>query len=118
MKLNFNSSKSLGSLYEGMDVGEIWGYLYDGFYTVEDFKDTSSWELVDGVPTLQGYSPRPGDYKFKNLNDYQYSDSDENDINSGKSTLSEPGGHDRHRQHAAAPAVRHQISASVTPDST
>ena len=91
MKLNFNSSKSLGSLYEGMNVGEIWGYLYDGFYTVEDFKDTSSWELVDGVPTLQGYSPRPGDYKFKNLNDHQYSDSDENDINSGKNTLSEPG---------------------------
>lgn len=90
-KLNFNSSKSLDYLYEGKTVGEIWGYLYDGFYTIEDFVDTDSWTLRDGIPSLQGYSPRPGDYKFKNLVDGQYNDDDVNEINSGKNTYDEPG---------------------------
>lgn len=90
-KLNFNSEKSLSYLYEGKEVGEIWGYLYDGFYTIDDFVDTDSWALREGVPTLQGYSPRPGDYKFKNLVDGQYSEDDVNDINGGRDTYAEPG---------------------------
>lgn len=89
--LNFNEDKSLSYLYEGMTIGEIWGYVYDGFYTVDDFSDLSTWTLKDGVATLQGYSPRPGDYKFKNLRDGDYSSDDENDINSGKNTADNPG---------------------------
>lgn len=89
--LNFNEDKSLSYLYEGKKIGEIWGYLYDGFYTVDDFEDLSTWKLKDGVASLQGYDPRPGDYKFKNLRDGDYSESDVNSINSGKGTLDKPG---------------------------
>ena len=89
--LNFNEEKSLSYLYEGKNVGEIWGYVHDGFYTVDDFADLNTWQLKDGVTTLQGYSPRPGDYKFKNLNDGHYSEDDVNSINGGKNTLSKPG---------------------------
>src|SRR3712207_1380374 len=55
--------------YEGKDLGEIWGYEFDGFYDIDDFVDTSSWKLKDGVPSIDGYNPRPGDVKFKNLMD-------------------------------------------------
>lgn len=89
--LNFNQSKNLSYLYEGMTIGEIWGYEYDGFYTIDDFADTENWILKDGVASLNGYSPRPGDYKFKNLVDGQYGSDDVNDINSGNNTADEPG---------------------------
>lgn len=89
--LNFNKDKSLSYLYEGKKVGEIWGYEYDGFYTKDDFSDLSTWTLKDGVATLQGYSPRPGDYKFKNQRDGDYNDDDVNSINSGKNTVDKPG---------------------------
>ena len=92
--LNFNTTKNLDYLYEGKTVGEIWGYEYDGFYTVDDFVESTvggDWVLKDGVPSLSGYSPRPGDYKFKNLVDNQYGDNDVNNINSGQNTADEPG---------------------------
>ena len=90
-KLNFNEEKSLSYLYEGMKAGEIWGYKWDGFYTVDDFSDTATWKLKDGVTSITGVSPRPGDFKFKNLNDGQYGTDDTNAVNSGKSTADEPG---------------------------
>lgn len=89
--LNFNEEKSLSYLYKGKKVGEIWGYLYDGFYTVDDFTDLSTWTLKEGVASLQGSSPRPGDYKFKNLRDKDYSETDVNTINGGKNTVNNPG---------------------------
>lgn len=98
MKYNSNESKILSSslsngstfwnYYEGKELGEIWGYEYDGFYTVDDFVDTSSWKLKDGVARLDGYNPRPGDVKFKNLRDDERG---ENLITSGDNTLSNPG---------------------------
>ncbi|MDD7455617.1 MAG: TonB-dependent receptor [Bacteroidales bacterium] len=93
-KLNFNEEKSLSYLYVGKKVGEIWGYEYDGFYTVDDFSSLDTWTLKDGVVTVSGISPRPGDYKYKNLNDGQYGsdpDADVNDINSGKNAKDKPG---------------------------
>ncbi|MCH5318178.1 MAG: TonB-dependent receptor [Paramuribaculum sp.] len=90
-KLNFNEGKSLGSLYEGYEIGQTWGYLWDGFYTVDDFEDLGTWKLKEGVPTIQGYTPQPGDYKFKNIADYQTNDNDVNQINPGLSTLDKPG---------------------------
>lgn len=91
MSLNFNEEKSLGYLYEGMMAGEIWGYRWDGFYTVDDFKDTATWQLKDGVTGITGSSPRPGDFKYKNLRDNEYSDEDTGMINSGKGTANNPG---------------------------
>lgn len=74
--------------YEGKELGEIWGYEADGYYTVDDFMDTSSWKLKDGVPTIDGYNPRPGDMKFKNLQDDERGT---NMISSGDNTLNNPG---------------------------
>lgn len=91
VSINFNEKKSLGYLYEGMDAGEIWGYKWDGFYTVDDFKDTSTWQLKDGVTGITGSSPRPGDFKYVNLRDGDYGEDDKNMINPGKSTVDNPG---------------------------
>lgn len=87
-KYDNNSSNMLSSFYKGQDLGEIWGYVYDGFYSVDDFQDTSSWKLKDGVPSINGYNPRPGDVKFKNLLD---DEKGTNIISSGNNTLDNPG---------------------------
>lgn len=87
-KYDSNESKLLSSFYKGQKLGEIWGYVYDSFYTVDDFKDTQSWQLKDGVADLDGYNPRPGDVKFKNLRDDEYGT---NLITSGNNTLDNPG---------------------------
>ena len=74
--------------YKGKDLGEIWGYEFDGFYSVDDFVDASSWKLKDGVAKIDGYNPRPGDAKFKNLMDDERGT---NMISSGDNTLANPG---------------------------
>ena len=74
--------------YEGKKLGEIWGYEVEGFYSVDDFTDTSSWKLKEGVPSIDGYNPRPGDVKFKNLRDDERGN---NIISSGDNTVSNPG---------------------------
>ena len=63
------ATKLLSSYYPGQTLGEIWGYVVDGYYTVDDFVDTSSWQLKEGVTSINGYNVRPGDVKFKNLRD-------------------------------------------------
>lgn len=83
-----NETYTFWDFYEGKDLGEIWGYEYDGFYTVDDFTDTSSWKLKDGVPSIDGYNPLPGDVKFKNLRDDERGT---NIISSGDNTLNNPG---------------------------
>ncbi|WP_294587022.1 TonB-dependent receptor [uncultured Phocaeicola sp.] len=87
-KYDSNESKLLSSYYEGQQLGEIWGYVYDGFYTVDDFEDTQTWKLKEGVVTINGYNPRPGDVKFKNLRDDAQG---ENLIYEGEGTLDNPG---------------------------
>ncbi|MGQ7944663.1 SusC/RagA family TonB-linked outer membrane protein [Flavobacterium sp. WC2509] len=60
--------------YVGGTKGLIYGYVNDGFYTVDDFKSfdpiTKLWTLNDGVTNsknLAGDPPRPGNAKFKKL---------------------------------------------------
>lgn len=81
-------SYTFWDFYEGKELGEIWGYEFDGFYTTDDFVDTSSWKLKDGVAGIDGYNPRPGDVKFKNLMDDERG---VNVISSGDNTLTNPG---------------------------
>ncbi|MDR2773653.1 MAG: TonB-dependent receptor [Tannerella sp.] len=88
---NYNNvSKLLTNFYAGQELGEIWGYVTDGFYTVDDFENTSTWKLKEGVTTIQGYNSvlRPGDMKFKNLMDNENST---NEINPGANTVDDPG---------------------------
>nr|WP_223855009.1 TonB-dependent receptor [Bacteroides sp. GM023] len=82
------ATKLLSSYYPGQTLGEIWGYVVDGYYTVDDFVDTSSWQLKEGVTSINGYNVRPGDVKFKNLRD---DDSSTNVITSGDNTFDNPG---------------------------
>lgn len=82
------ATKLLNSYYPGQTLGEIWGYVVDGYYTVDDFVDTSSWQLKEGVTSINGYNVRPGDVKFKNLRD---DDTSTNVITSGDNTFDNPG---------------------------
>lgn len=82
------ATKLLSSFYPGQVMGEIWGYVTDGYYTVDDFEDTSSWKLKEGVTSINGYNVRPGDVKFKNLRD---DESTTNVITSGDNTFDNPG---------------------------
>lgn len=71
-----NPTKNLDmTYYEGMELGEIWGYVSDRLYTVDDFVEgslqtTAEGELTggtlkDGVPHFDGSNPNPGDMLYK-----------------------------------------------------
>ncbi|WP_353334191.1 TonB-dependent receptor [Bacteroides sedimenti] len=84
----FKETGLMSDYYVGRDLGEIWGYVADGYYTVNDFVDTNSWKLKEGITTIQGVNVRPGDVKFKNLRDDEVS---ANQIDAGNGTLVNPG---------------------------
>lgn len=53
----------------GKPVGQIFGLIADGLFTEADFKNVEEGELADGIPK-QSFGPvRPGDIKYKDLND-------------------------------------------------
>jgi len=87
-KYNTNTSGLLSDYYVGEKWGEIWGYVADGYYSVNDFSDLNNWTLKDGVTSIKGYNVKPGDVKFKNLMDDANST---NQIDAGLSTLDNPG---------------------------
>lgn len=72
-----NESQLLGDRYyrEGMELGEIWGYDTDRFYTVDDFEegtlqaDLTGGTLKPGIPKVEGYNPNPGDVLYVDHND-------------------------------------------------
>ncbi len=93
--------------YVGMKFGEIWGYQFERFYTVDDFEDTSSWNLKPGITSIKGVSPRPGDIMWKNISD----ETGENEINGGANNLSDPG--DRSIIGNSTPKYQFGITAGV-----
>ena len=68
-------------LAAGMAVGQVRGFVYDGFYTVDDFiYDNGTYILKDGVPdmsssvfsTLHGVGSRPeGQYAYPGMAKYK-----------------------------------------------
>ena len=87
-KIN-NESNNLGaSWYNGKEFGEIWGYVSDGYYTIDDFDlekaKVGTWVLKEGVPSINGYTVQPGDEKFKDLDGNGV-------IDTGANTLDKPG---------------------------
>lgn len=66
----------------GMELGEIWGYVTDRLYTVDDFDEAGN--LKEGIPKVEGFNPNPGDILYKDLDD-------NNIINGGTSTENDPG---------------------------
>ena len=83
-----NISNNLGYYYNGKMIGEIWGYLNDGYYTIDDFDAEKAkngvWVLNEGVTSIDGYTVKPGDVKFLDL------DTD-GKITAGSNTLDDPG---------------------------
>lgn len=83
-----NLSGSLSQWYEGATMGDIWGYRVDGYYTIDDFDLAKArsgvWELKENVISAQGVSVKPGDIKYQDLDNNGV-------VNSGASTLSDPG---------------------------
>lgn len=83
-----NESGLIGQYYVGQKLGELWGYVADGYYSIDDFVMDDAkrgvWTLKEGVTSIQGYSVQPGDVKFKDLDGNGV-------INSGAGTLSDPG---------------------------
>lgn len=83
-----NATGSLNQWYAGREMNQIWGYVSDGFYSIDDFDyekaKTGTWVLKEGVTSIQGYQVRPGDEKFKDLDG-------DGVITAGASTVSDPG---------------------------
>lgn len=78
----FNNPQGLiNTYYVGMKVGDIWGFVNDGYY-----KDAADIASIDQkfVRVSAANKPLPGDIKFKDLNG-------DHIINLGSSTLSDPG---------------------------
>lgn len=67
-----NKSGILSDFYEGMKIGEIWGFETDRLFTASDFD--SNGNLKDGTPIQDpniyspGFNMGPGDVKYKDLN--------------------------------------------------
>ena len=86
----FNNETGIidGQYYVGQKLGELWGYVADGYYSIDDFVMDDAkrgvWTLKEGVTSIQGYSVQPGDVKFNDLDGNGV-------INSGAGTLSDPG---------------------------
>lgn len=66
-------------LMEGEAINSFYGYKTDGLYQIEDFTwqnnsdpsishEERKYVLKDGVVSVQNYSAKPGDLKFKDLN--------------------------------------------------
>lgn len=70
----------------GMEIGEIWGYVTDGFYTADDFTENGT--LKEGVVRINGVTSHVGDIKYKNLRDGEKS---VNVIDTGDNTAENPG---------------------------
>lgn len=69
-----NDGKKLGEFYEGMTLGEIWGFETDRLFQVSDFsKDANgAYVLNSDIPSQKdlykgNFSVMPGDVKYKNL---------------------------------------------------
>lgn len=83
-----NPSGLISDYYIGQKIGDIYGYVSDGYYTMNDFVagsvNTTTYlggTLNPGVVKINGYaSLNPGDAKFKDLNG-------DGIINSGNGTL-------------------------------
>ena len=81
--LKFNNDRRLlTDYYEGQTLGEIWGYVTDGFFTSEHQIRTSPDQRLFNT-TASGVW-RTGDIKFKDVNN-------DGVINNGENTVDNPG---------------------------
>lgn len=87
-----NTTMTTTGNYEGKNLGEIWGYETDRYFTAADFvgKDANNkWILAPGIPSQSRYETAafnygPGDIKYKDLNG-------DGVINNGSNTVDDHG---------------------------
>ncbi|MCM1110648.1 MAG: TonB-dependent receptor [Clostridium sp.] len=83
-----NKTGDLSNWYPGRELNQIWGYISDGYYSIDDFDyekaKTGVWELKDGVTSVQGVNVRPGDMKYVDLDG-------DGIITTGENTVDNPG---------------------------
>ncbi len=85
-----NPAGLLSQFYVGKQLGEIWGYTTDGYYTVDDFvegtlnENLTGGTLKEGIPHWEGRKQNPGDIKYVDRNG-------DGIINDGNNTLDDPG---------------------------
>ncbi len=78
----YNPNKLLSTFYEGQRIGDIWGFVTDGFFTsAEDITNHADQSYF--VVSNQN-KPLPGDIKFRDLNK-------DGKVNIGKNTFNDPG---------------------------
>ena len=72
-----NESGLIDRNYVGREIGEIWGYVTDGYYTIDDLEEGTLYadlsgpnrQLRDGVAQIENAPiPFPGDIKYQDLN--------------------------------------------------
>lgn len=75
---------------EGQELGEIWGYVTDRLYTVDDFvdgtldKNLKNGTLKEGIAHVEGVRPNPGDVLYQDLDGNGI-------INAGNETIYDAG---------------------------
>ena len=85
-----NEAGLLSQYYVGQQLGDIYGYITDRLYTVDDFvpgtltSNLTGGTLKAGIPKVEGSLPNPGDVLYKDLDN-------NGTINAGTSTLSNLG---------------------------
>ncbi|WP_246581398.1 SusC/RagA family TonB-linked outer membrane protein [Echinicola shivajiensis] len=77
-----NPDKRLSDYYEGMKVGEIWGYVTEGLF--ESMEDINTHADQSYIQSSTSRTTLPGDIKFKDLNG-------DGVINKGLNTVDNPG---------------------------
>jgi TonB-linked SusC/RagA family outer membrane protein len=78
-----NTTKSLTDYYAGEKLGEIWGYVNDGYWTDANAgQGKAAQSFFSGLSASNNW--QAGDIKFKDLNH-------DNIINNGANTVSNPG---------------------------
>lgn len=83
-----NTTQGIDSNYEGKELGEIWGYETDRFFTEQDFDADGN--PVNGIASQEIFESNgwfkygPGDIKYKDLNG-------DGEINYGSETVDDSG---------------------------
>ncbi len=79
-----NPERKIGNdyYYEGQKLGEIWGYVTEGFFTSEE--DVANHAKQNVMRASNTYTWLPGDIKFKDLNG-------DGVVDYGKNTVDDPG---------------------------
>lgn len=95
-----NPTGNLDDYYEGMELGEIWGYRVEGLFRDQDDIDSHATQSF-----LQSSDKvtRPGQVKFADLNE-------DGKIDQGCQDALRPRRPDRHRQHLGPATITASMS--------